>query len=388
MMKSVQAIILLGVLLIASSPIAQNHIVIGWNDLGMHCSNKDFSSFVVLPPFNNIHAQVVQVGDAINPPVVVTSNLRVSYEIPGNTYSVGKTNFWDYTFPLFGVNLPPNIGLAGAGLTGDMTIQENYFYVTGVPLTPFTDADLVNEDPFQLGLLKLYDQSNNLLASIQPVVPVSNEINCVRTGCHASAQAILDQHGPEAGFDPNGGPILCASCHSSNALGTPGHPGLPSLSQAVHEHHGGITNDCYKCHPVTQYAMSSGRDEHETRICLSDVSWECDECGRKYRQWPGTVVARTILRATACHGANYAEEPGKLFRQSRGHGGLFCSACHGEPHAIVTSRVARDNAENITLQGYAGTFKQVRGLPWSGAERSAAWNNCNSMLSECRGCQP
>jgi hypothetical protein len=52
----------------------------------------------------------------------------------------------------------------------------------------------------------------------------------------------------------------------------------------------------------------------------------------------------------------YAEEPGKLFRESRGHGGLFCSACHGEPHAIVPSRVDRDNLQNVVLQGYVGTL--------------------------------
>jgi len=62
--------------------------------------------------------------------------------------------------------------------------------------------------------------------------------------------------------------------------------------------------------------------------------------------------------ATQCHGPNYAEEPGKLFRQSRGHGGLFCSACHGEPHAILPSSQANDNAQNIALQGYAGTLNK------------------------------
>jgi hypothetical protein len=60
--------------------------------------------------------------------------------------------------------------------------------------------------------------------------------------------------------------------------------------------------------------------------------------------------------APQCHGPNYAEEPGTLFRESRGHGGLFCSACHGEPHAIVPSGNDRDNVQNVELQGYAGTL--------------------------------
>jgi hypothetical protein len=347
-------------LLIASPLFAQNHIIIGWNDLGMHCANQDFSIFVVLPPFNNVHAQVIQVGDSLNPPQVVTSNLRVTYEIPGNTYSVGKTNFWDYDVQLFGVDLPANVGLTGNGLTGEMTPVENYFVATGIPITPYTDADLVHEDPFQLGLLKLYDQSDQLLATAPPVVPVSNEINCVSSGCHASAMAILNQHDGEGGFDPNNRPILCATCHASNALGTPGRPGLPSLSQAVHEHHGDITNDCYKCHPGpnTQCLRDIMSTQHGM-VC-QDCHGSVSQVGHSIDQGRIPWLQEPSCGSTQCHGSQYAEEPGKLFRQSRGHGGLFCSACHGEPHAIVTSRVARDNVENIALQGYAGTLNRCQ----------------------------
>lgn len=336
---------------------AQSHVLIGWNDLGMHCSNKDFSTFVVLPPFNNVRAQIIRVGDVSTLPAVVTANLHVTFEIPGNTYSIGKTNFWDYEDKLFGVNLPANIGLTGNGLSGDMAVKENYFYVTGIPITPYPDADLVNEDPFQLGLLHLYDEHDHLLASAPPVVPVSNEINCVSPGCHASAQAILDQHGQEAGFDPNNKPILCATCHASNALGMAGNPNVPSLSEAVHKHHGEITEDCYKCHPGPNTQ------------CLRDVmstqhNFVCRDCHGTVKQVGESISSGRVpwfqepsCGASQCHGATYAEEPGKLYRESRGHGGLFCSACHGEPHAIVPSRVARDNVQNIALQGHAGTLK-------------------------------
>jgi hypothetical protein len=128
-MKTFLVTVALCLLSVISPLFAQGHILIAWNDLGMHCSNLDFSTFVVLPPFNNVHAQAIQVGDALNPPVVITTNYHVTYEIPGNTYSVGKTNFWNYTFQLFGVNLPPNIGLTGNGLTGTMVIDSNNFFV-------------------------------------------------------------------------------------------------------------------------------------------------------------------------------------------------------------------------------------------------------------------
>jgi len=357
-MKTLSILVVCCMFMFASALFAQDYIVIGWNDLGMHCSNEDFSTFVILPPYNNIHAQVIRVGDALNPPVVVTSDLRISYEIPGNTYSVGKTNFWSYEDQLFGVNLPDNIGLTGNGLTGDMTIVENYFVVTGVPLTPYTDADLVNEDPFQLGLLNLYDGSSQFLASTQPVVPVSNEINCVSSGSHISVQQLLNEHDDEGGFDPNNQPILCASCHASNALGMPGQPGLPSLSQAVHEQHGEITNDCYKCHPGpnTQCLRDVMSTQHgfTCQNCHGSVS----QVGHSIDQGREPWFEEPSCGAVACHGSQFAEEPGKLFRESRGHGGLFCSVCHGEPHAIVPSREARDNLQQINLQGYAGTLNK------------------------------
>lgn len=350
--------LLLCVIAIASSSFGQSHIIIGWNDLGMHCSNKDFSKLVVLPPYNNVRAQVIRVGDATHLPVVETTGFHVTYEIPGNTYSVGKTNFWDWEDQLFGVNLPPNVGLTGNGLTGTMGSTQNYFFVTGVPITPFVDANLVTEDPFQLGLLKLYDGSDQLMATASPVVPVSNEINCVGSGCHSSEQGILNQHDQVGGFNPNNTPILCASCHSSNALGAPGHPGVPSLSEAIHKQHGDRTNDCYKCHPGpnTQCLRDVMSTQHGM-VC-QDCHGSVTHVGETISSGREPWLEEPSCGSASCHGANYAEEPGKLFRESRGHGGLFCSACHGEPHAIVTSRIDRDNVQNIALQGYAGTLNK------------------------------
>jgi hypothetical protein len=87
-------------LFLAAALSAEQYVLIGWNDLGMHCSNQDFSTFVVLPPFNNVRAQVIRVGDSLTPPAVVTTGLHVTYEIPGNTYSVGKTNLASIWLPI------------------------------------------------------------------------------------------------------------------------------------------------------------------------------------------------------------------------------------------------------------------------------------------------
>jgi len=47
--------------------------------------------------------------------------------------------------------------------------------------------------------------------------------------------------------------------HASNALGMTGQPGIPSLSNAMHEKHAGKVPDtlagCYNCHPDRKRAV-------------------------------------------------------------------------------------------------------------------------------------
>ena len=54
-----------------SVPTANDYIVITWNDLGIHCANKDFSNICILPPDNTKSAHIIQVGDQSNMPVVM-----------------------------------------------------------------------------------------------------------------------------------------------------------------------------------------------------------------------------------------------------------------------------------------------------------------------------
>lgn len=49
-----------------------------------------------------------------------------------------------------------------------------------------------------------------------------------------------------------------------------------------------------------------------------------------------------------------------MFKESRGHGKLYCSTCHGSPHAILPSREPNDNAQSIRLQGVAGPMRDCR----------------------------
>jgi hypothetical protein len=338
-------------------PVTTNYIVIAWNDLGMHCANLDFANLCILPPYNNQRAHVIQQGTSTSMPVVLSASEGVycTYEIPGNTYSAGKTNFWDYAQHLFGVTLPSNIGLTGVGLTGTMTDTLNYHFVEGIPITAFPDNSPSVPDPYQLTLIKAYNTSNEVIATTQSVIPVSHEINCVSSGCHSSEMNILNEHESVPGFNIANKPILCATCHADNALGMPGTPGVDPFSQVIHKTHGSETNDCYKCHPGPN--TQCFRDVmHAGGLTCQDCHGSVSNVGNTIENGREPWLEEPSCGATQCHGANYAEEPGKLFRQSKGHGGLYCSTCHGSPHAILPSENDRDNVQNIALQGYAGTL--------------------------------
>ncbi|MCX6268555.1 MAG: hypothetical protein NTW16_14560 [Bacteroidetes bacterium] len=339
-------------------PTTDQYIVIAWNDLGMHCANLDFSNMCILPPYNNQKAHVILKGSQTSLPTVMpaSSGVYVTYEIPGNTESATKTNFWNYSQHIFGVTLQPNIGLTGFGMTGTMLKSDtiNYQHVEGIPITAFPDATPTTSTPYQLTLMKAYSSSNVLLATTQSVIPISHEINCVSSGCHSSELNILNAHESVTGFNIANKPILCATCHSDNALGTPGHTGVPPFSQVIHQKHGNKTNDCYKCHP--------GPNTQCFRDVMHSGGMTCQQCHGTVSNVGNTIEAgrkpwlqEPSCGATNCHGPNYAEEPGKLFRQSTGHAGLFCSTCHSSPHSILPSEQPNDNVQNIALQRFAGS---------------------------------
>jgi len=335
---------------------AQKYIVVGWHETGIHEFRQDFSNFALNPPHNVLRAQVIRVGEKTGLPEIVTSGIKVIYEIPGNTYSAGKTNFWEYADKLYGVNSPPdNLGLTGLGLSGEMILKDNCYIAQGIPLTPYQDGDLQNADPYQLAYIRVYDLNDNLLTETRPVIPVSNEINCVSSGCHSSEQDILNRHEEEDGFDPNNKPILCVSCHASNLAGTSGTPGLESFSEVIHDRHVGRTNNCYNCHAGPQAEFNRG--------IMFSSGLDCVHCHGNVRQVANSIrdgrepwLEEPGCADAGCHASEYAPEPGKLFKDSEGHAGVACSFCHGSPHAEYPSTLAQDNAQMIALQGKAGVL--------------------------------
>ena len=342
-----------------SAPSSQSsYVVIGWNDLGMHCYDRDYSTLTVLPPYNNLFSQVIKRGD---PPQVITTGVKVAYSFPDNTYSAGKTNFWDYASKIFGANLSLNIGLTGKGLAGDMDSATNHFVAEGVPVTEFSDSAPTIPDYFQLARIVAKDLSGKVLAQTDVVAPVSSEMRC--DICHDEPSPtnfrmnILQKHDEEesthlAAQANAGNPVLCAGCHADPALGMTGNPNLPSLSAAMHGKHAGETNDCYACHPGPNTQCL--RDVMSTELGMTCT--DCHVGGMLMLSDENRTPWVDEPRCADCHDAKHAENPGKLFKQSTGHGGLYCEACHNSTHAILTSREAKDNLQSIALQGYAGTI--------------------------------
>ena len=341
----------------ASIPLGST-VMLSWNDLGMHCMNKSHADFSVLPPYNNLFAQVIARGDATHAPQLLTTGITVEYSVPGNTYSVGKTDFWTYAPALFGVTLPANVGLTGKGLSGSLDLSGAAFSAHGIPVTPWPDNDLVNEHPYQQALVIAHGAGGVELARSTPVIPVSTELSCVSSGCHSSINAILQGHDRVAGFDPGVRPILCAKCHASPALGTAGIPEANYFSFRMHDQHKFMdqtlsgTALCYKCHP--------GSNAQCLRGGMSTLhGLQCQSCHGGMTQVSTSIEAGRVPWVNepscgTCHLAAFAENPGTLFKNSVGHGGVMCEGCHNSTHADWPSRIDADNANVIALQGTAG----------------------------------
>ncbi len=349
-----------------SSAAGGEYKVLAWNDLGMHCYNQDFSDLAVLPPYNTLWVQVVKIG---NPPTLVTSGITVEYSYPDNTYSVGKTNFWDYDQSLFGVDLPPNVGLTGKGLSGEMDLDGDHFIAEGIPLTEFSDSAPTVRQPYQLATVKVKDTTTGaILTSTQVVTPVSSEMRCDR--CHSDTGTakpdkltgkietnILQLHDEKENTNLMANrPILCANCHGSNALGMAGDPSLKNLSNAMHSRHKSVTPDtlegCYNCHPGPQTKCL--RDVMSTEENMTCVS--CHGGMEKVSQNPNPWLNEP--RCDTCHNSGQFDQNHPLFRFSTEHGGLYCEACHDSTHAIAPSREANDALKFIALQGKNGPLEE------------------------------
>jgi hypothetical protein len=356
--------LLTGMVLICSSCQKDNtvpgsegeYVVFAWNDLGMHCLNPTYDELVILPPYNTVNVQVVKRG---NPPQLITSDITVEYSLINNTTSFGKREyggFWTYFTDLFSGTAPAHdIGLTGTALSGTMELRSDHYTAEGMPVVPVDDDNLW--DPFQVIEINVKDASNNLVTTTRTTVPTSDEINCAK--CHSDESTsvfsnILQTHDEEMGTSLSTQmPVLCANCHGSPALGTngPGYSGK-YLSQAIHGFHATKGAGCYDCHPGATTKCS-----RSLAHMGSNNDGNCTECHGEMTNVASTISSGRVPWATepacaTCHTSTDGVETGDvLYRNSTGHGDLYCSACHGSPHAMYPSREAKDNYQPNQYMG-------------------------------------
>jgi hypothetical protein len=461
-----QKLLLITGLLLPLSPFAATNTLLGWNNLGMHCMDSDYSVFSILPPYNTIEAQLIVGGKLVTNDTGYTVTFEAVADPDGsrNTTSRSKGNFYQFVSPLYGAALTVDSGLLSWPMPGTNNVPQamlfeqtnhpaagvattvNWFRAEGIPITPYDDAGRKN--PYPLMRIIARNASSQPIATNDIVLPVSDEMDC-RT-CHASgtqasakpASGWVWSNNPERdfrlnilrlhdehqftnhtvlykaalsarGFNPqglyrgvvaDGKPVLCASCHASEALGTGSYSNIPPLTASVHAYHAQVMDPdlhitldnsshraaCYRCHPGSatkclRGAMggaiaTDGSMEMQCQSCHGSMSavgasnrvgWfmepNCQSCHT------GTATRNNgKIRYTTCFETNgavrvatnqtFATTPNtpaagiSLYRFSRGHGGLQCSACHGSTHAEFPSTHRNDNLRNAAIQGHAGVM--------------------------------
>ena len=345
------------------------YMVFAWNDLGMHCDQDDYSYFMVLPPYNTLHVQVL---DRNGPNVLNASNVTVSYSFPKKTDSTLHTNFWSYAAQ-YGFNVARNVGISGTPLAGNMQ-QDSHglgFVATGIPITPYDDDG--TWDPYGTAVISVKDSSSGaVLQTANVVAPVSTEMMCVN--CHAASNPQLDilqrhdQHnGTTLASDQAKGIVhACSQCHSDNALGAPGTPGVESLSLAMHNFHkdkmtstataANTTPDCYNCHPGPKTQCMRG--------IMFRAGKSCHDChGDMYGMTSSLQAGRQAWlqepQCGSCHGSQHAENSSTLYRNSILQNAItgdmnnkfYCEACHNGTHGEYTTANDADPTIPQKFQG-------------------------------------
>jgi hypothetical protein len=344
--------------------ITSDYSIFAWNDLGMHCLNPSYDKLVILPPFNNVLVQVVKRGA---PPSIVTSGVTVSYKLTNNSTSYNKRSyggFWDNALKLFGASPAHDIGLKGYGLSGNMKVSGDHFVAEGIPVVPVND-NLV-WSPFQVAEITVSDPNGKILAQTQATVPTSDEINCAK--CHGSATInafddILAKHDLAHSTTLSAAsskPVLCASCHPSPALGINTGPQM-YLSRALHGSHSTRNASCYDCHPGTTTKCNRSLAHNGNNA----ADGNCTACHGDMANVAATIASGRIPWASepaclTCHpGVTDVNTGTALYRNSTGHGGMYCSACHGSPHAMYPSREITDNYQSQQYQGFTTKIKSI-----------------------------
>ncbi len=363
-----------------------DYTLIAWNDLGMHCMDgSDFSVFSILPPYNNLNAQLIQKNGMTNKHVSrgVTLSYIAAKDLNGksNTTSLFddrgniKTNFWDYVSALFHTTLADDVGLSGNRTPS--TQEENLQYhmptarweATGLPLTPYNNDGSKNYYPMVKVLAK--DSSNRVIASTKTVLPVSDEMDCkVCHGSHNNYQPAKPSAGWENGSDINkdykfnilrlhdekfptavsdnqaslensgysgysnaglyvtaksGTPVLCAACHKSNALPNTGIGTVKPLTQAIHSAHANVSD------PIEKAKLNDSSNRSACYRCHPGATTQCLR---------GAMGKQPSIQCQNCHGnMNAVGQSGREGWTDE----PSCQSCHQDAKRYLSAVVDIDS---------------------------------------------
>ncbi|EGW54728.1 hypothetical protein [Candidatus Endoriftia persephonae] len=339
--------------------VSGSHRVLAFNDLGMHCADLDYSNFVVLPPFNVVHSQVIERGATPrlldNSEVVVTYKAQLdangsitttSQNPPSGSFT--KSNFWDinpatgntYVFDLFGINPQPDEGLTQQEMPGILTpysandaqvfngfnSAKSWFSAEGIPILPVDDSGGTQAYPL-MRVNAAAPSSGEDLASVDVVLPVASEADC--QNCHAVGEVgardssiafvfpdditdpnsvlqaakenILLLHDKKHGTNlHNQRPVLCARCHYSAALDLAGNGG-PTGDQIGHD----MMSQVMHGYHGRLKDPDTGADLFPADGTLEETCYQCH---------PGKIT--------------------KCLRGAMGNAGIVCQNCHGDMLAI------------------------------------------------------
>ncbi len=418
------------------------YVLLAWSNLGMTMLSDADSRFSLMPPGNDLTAQLILRDDEL--PEVVTEGVEISYKIEKGFETPSKqVDFWKYVSKLFGRNIPENKGLTGNGLSGTMALHENgnAFTASKLPVVPYSDTGAFNPYPV-IEVTAKEIETGKILARTKTTVPVSTEMGC--RNCHGgnwkvngvtgisdeTASDILAAHDKTNGTKllakaKSGTPANCRSCHEDPRFGSRGNKTAPGLSSAIHGKHAGFlegTGDqsCHMCHPSSPMGSTkSFRGRHAEMF-------DCTECHGSLRNHALSLAEYDLAKGKtdgkraeklrtegetvnprkawveqpdclSCH-AEYdismAEETEpfnrwekEVFHTRRDEmDAVMCAACHGSPHAIfpVEDSVAgqRDNLRPLQYIGEAETIGKDSCKVCHMAEMDSSGHHPNQLDSE------
>ncbi|MCC7019319.1 MAG: hypothetical protein IT332_06180 [Ardenticatenales bacterium] len=247
-----------------------------------------------------------------------------------------------------------------------------------------------------------------------------------------------------------GKPVLCTACHAGSTRSAPGRTDTSTLTRAMHYRHATVIDPatskslnaatdraaCYTCHAGVETQHLRGAMGHAV-AADGQLAMQCQSChgnmqvvgGRDRKGW------QDVPNCQSCHTGHALKNAGELryttafessgkvrsaadpifatttdkpsaglslYRESFGHGGLACAACHGSPHAEYPSRGGNDNVQPVQIQGHggsigdctachSGTLNTVTGGPHNMHPVSQEWarrhaDPARQNLAACQSC--